>query len=167
MSTRSRVGIKNKDGIIRSVYVHFDGYVAGVGKTLYESYRNADKIEQLINLGDMSSIDSEIEKCDPYTKRGEDLNIAEDTVKSFDRNWACCGEEFVYLYTDGRWMVNSIYKEKWESLDSLMKDEEIGELKRRVQRLQEAIDELSGGDEAIKAMLTGKHGPLMPEDLRK
>lgn len=165
MSTRSRVGIKEKDGTIRSVYVHFDGYVAGVGKTLYESYRNADKIEQLINLGDMSSIDSEIEKCEPYTQRGEDLSIAKDTVESFDKNWASCGEEYVYLYTDGRWMTNSIYKEKWESLDSLMKDDEIGELKEQVQRLQKAIDELLGGDEATKAILTGEHGPLMPEDL--
>ena len=167
MSTRSRVGIKEKDGTVRSVYVHFDGYLAGVGKTLYESYRNADKIEQLINLGDMSSINSEVEKCEPYTQRGEDLNIATDTVKSFDRNWTCCGEEYVYLYTDGRWMTNSIYKEKWESLDSLMKDEEIRRLKSQVQRLQEAIDFLSDRDEATKAMLTSEHGPLMRGDLRK
>lgn len=165
MSTRSRVGIKEKDGTIRSVYIHFDGYVAGVGRELYESYQNVDKVEQLINLGDMSSIANEVEKCEPYTQRGEDLNIATDSVKSFNRNWANCGEEYVYLWTDGKWMTNSIYKEKWESLDSLMKDEEIGELKRRVQRLQKAIDFLSDGDEAAKAMLTGKHGPLMPEDL--
>lgn len=165
MSTRSRVGIKEKDGTVRSIYVHFDGYVAGVGKTLYESYRNADKIEQLINLGDMSSINSEVEKCEPYTQRGEDLNIATDTVESFKKNWASCGEEYVYLYTDGRWMTNSIYKEKWESLDSLMKDDEIGQLKKQVQRLQKALDYLSDGDETIKNVLISDDGPLMPEDL--
>lgn len=165
MSTRSRVGIKEKDGTVRSVYVHFDGYVAGVGKTLYESYRNADKIEQLINLGDMSSINSEVEKCEPYTQRGEDLNIATDTVESFKKNWTSCGEEYVYLYTDGRWMTNSVYKGKWESLDSLMKDDEISQLKKQVQRLQKALDYLSNGDETIKDVLISDDGPLMPEDL--
>ena len=165
MSTRSRVGIKEKDGTVRSIYVHFDGYIAGVGKTLYESYRNADKIEQLINLGDMSSINSEVEKCEPYNQRGEDLNIATDTVESFKKNWASCGEEYVYLYTDGRWMTNSIYKEKWESLDSLMKDDEICQLKKQVQRLQKALDYLSDGDETIKDVLISDDGPLMPEDL--
>lgn len=167
MSTRSRVGIKEKDGTIRSVYVHFDGYVAGVGEILYEPYQDADKIEQLINLGDMSSIDSEIEKCDPYTKRGEDLNIAEDTVESFNRNWTCCGEEYVYLYTDGRWMVNSVYKENWQPLDLLIKDDEIDHLKKQVQRLQIAVDYLLDGDETAKSILTSKHGPLYESDLPK
>ena len=167
MSTRSRVGIKEKDGTIRSVYIHHDGYVAYVGKILYESYRNPTKIEQLINLGDMSSINSEIETCRPYTQRGEDLNIAIDTVKSFDRNWASCGEEYVYLYTDGRWMTNSIYKEKWESLDSLIKDDEISQLKKQVQRLQKAIGYLLDGDETAKSILTSVHGLLYKSDLPK
>lgn len=167
MSTRSRVGIKEKDGTVRSVYVHFDGYVAGVGKTLYESYQDADKIEQLINLGDMSSINSEIEKCEPYTQRGEDLNIATDTLLSFKKYWASCGEEYVYLYTDGKWMTNSVYKDNWESLDLLVKNEEISQLKRQVQRLQKAVDYLLDGDETAKSILTSTHGLLYKSDLPK
>lgn len=167
MSTRSRVGIKEKDGTIRSVYIHHDGYVAYVGKILYESYQNADKIEQLINLGDMSSINSEVEKCEPYTKRGEDLNIATDSIASFYQDWASCGEEYVYLYTDGRWMVNSVYKENWQPLDLLIKDDEIDHLKKQVQRLQMAVDYLLDGDETAKSILTSKHGPLYASDLPK
>lgn len=164
MSTRSRVGIKEKDGTVRSVYIHWDGYVAGVGRALYEYYRNADKIEQLINLGDMSSIGREIKECEPYTQRGEDLNITTESLASFKKNWACCGEEYVYLYTDGRWMVNSIYEDEWKPLDSLI---EVSRLKSQVQRLQKAIDYLLDGNEAAKVALTGKHGPLLPEDLSK
>lgn len=167
MSTRSRVGIKEKDGTVRSVYVHFDGYLAGVGKKLYESYQNADKIEQLINLGDMSSIADEVEKCEPYTQRGEDLNIATDTIESFNKGWASCGEEYVYLYTDGKWMTNSVYKDKWESLDLLVKDEEISQLKSQVQRLQKALDYLLDGDETAKSILTSTHGLLYKSDLPK
>lgn len=167
MSTRSRVGIKEKDGTVRSVYVHWDGYVAGVGKTLYESYQNVDKIEQLINLGDMSSLASEVEKCEPYTQRGEDLNITTESLASFKKNWASCDEEYVYLYTDGRWMTNSVYKDNWESLDSLMKDAEISQLKKQVQRLQKAIDYLLDGDETAKSILTSVHGLLYKSDLPK
>lgn len=167
MSTRSRVGIKEKDGTVRSVYIHWDGYVAGVGRALYEYYRNADKIEQLINLGDMSSIGREIKECEPYTQRGEDLNIATDTVESFKKNWASCGEEYVYLYTNGRWMTNSVYKDNWESLDLLIKNDEIDRLKKQVQRLQKAIDYLLDGDETAKSILTSVHGLLYKSDLPK
>lgn len=167
MSTRSRVGIKEKDGTVRSVYVHFDGYVAGVGKILYESYQDVDKIEQLINLGDMSSINSEVEKCEPYTQRGKDLKIATDTLLSFKRYWASCWEEYVYLYTDGRWMVNSVYKDEWQPLDSLMKDDGISRLKKQVQRLQKALDYLLDGDETAKSILTSTHGLLYKSDLPK
>ena len=37
MSTRSRVGIKNEDGTITSVYVHHDGYPSGVGDVLFKN----------------------------------------------------------------------------------------------------------------------------------
>jgi hypothetical protein len=33
-ATRSTVAIEDKNGKVRGTYVHFDGYVDGVGKTL-------------------------------------------------------------------------------------------------------------------------------------
>lgn len=55
MATRSSVSAITKDGI-KSIYVHWDGYIEGVGKTLYHHYTNQKKIEELINIGDMSSL---------------------------------------------------------------------------------------------------------------
>lgn len=60
MSTRSRIGVLNEDGTIRSIYVHWDGYPSNNGKILAEHYRDIRKIQKLIELGDISILGPEI-----------------------------------------------------------------------------------------------------------
>lgn len=60
MGTRSRIGIENEDGTITSIYCHWDGYVFNNGAMLYHYYDNVDKINQLMELGDLSSLGPEI-----------------------------------------------------------------------------------------------------------
>lgn len=50
MSTRSTIGIK-ENGIIRSIYCHWDGYPENNGKILYEHYNSKEKVEELLRLG--------------------------------------------------------------------------------------------------------------------
>ena len=57
MGTSSRIGII-KNGKIRSIYVHFDGYVLGVGKFLVENLETEEKIEEFISHGDRSSVET-------------------------------------------------------------------------------------------------------------
>jgi hypothetical protein len=38
MSTRSRIAIENHHGTVTSIYCHFDGYLEGVGKKLFNHY---------------------------------------------------------------------------------------------------------------------------------
>lgn len=45
MSTRSAIIRKTEDGSYEGIYCHFDGYLAGVGKTLQEHY-----LQAVINL---------------------------------------------------------------------------------------------------------------------
>lgn len=66
MSTRSLVGIQNKDGSVNYVYVHSDGYLSGVGKTLLENYSDRKKVRRLINLGDLSSLGEVIGRKHPF-----------------------------------------------------------------------------------------------------
>lgn len=56
MSTRSRIGIATGNGGVRSIYCHHDGYPKGVGACLNEHYRDPEKIERLLALGDISSL---------------------------------------------------------------------------------------------------------------
>lgn len=54
MGTRSNIAIQEKDGSIRAIYCHFDGYLAHNGKMLFEYYSTASKIRKLIDLGSIS-----------------------------------------------------------------------------------------------------------------
>lgn len=66
MSTRSLVGIQNKDGSVNYVYIHSDGYLTGVGKTLFEKYSDRKKVRRLVNLGDLSSLGERIGYKHPF-----------------------------------------------------------------------------------------------------
>jgi hypothetical protein len=60
-STRSFVGIEDNSGKIKYIYVHYDGYLKGLGKTLLDHYADEKKIKKMISLGDASSIGKELE----------------------------------------------------------------------------------------------------------
>lgn len=54
MGTRSNIAIQEKDGSIRAIYCHWDGYLAHNGKMLFEYYSSAAKLRKLIDLGSIS-----------------------------------------------------------------------------------------------------------------
>ena len=61
MGTRSMIAIQNpysKD--IRAVYCHWDGYLEHNGAILQKHYSNSPKVNNLIALGDLSSLRPEI-----------------------------------------------------------------------------------------------------------
>jgi len=55
MSTRSRIGIINGSQV-KSIYCHFDGGLAHNGCLLFLYYNSVEKIDELINLGNLSTI---------------------------------------------------------------------------------------------------------------
>ncbi len=60
MSTRSRIGIENADGTVSSIYCHSNGYPSGVGKVLSSYYTDREKVQALIELGDLSILDERL-----------------------------------------------------------------------------------------------------------
>ena len=56
MGTRSKIGILRRDGSVDHIYCHWDGYPEYNGSYLYDHYSNINKLNQLIKLGDMSSL---------------------------------------------------------------------------------------------------------------
>jgi len=59
MGTRSSIAIKHGERI-KAIYCHWDGYLEGVGATLSEHYSSSPKVNNLIALGDVSSLGEEI-----------------------------------------------------------------------------------------------------------
>jgi len=132
MSTRCRIGIKNSDGTIESIYCHHDGYVSYVGSILVNHYKTEDKIRKLLDLGDMSSLGTEPmdnpdgwdfnkrqigdnTMCTTYRRRGEDApsktsKDEEEYLKLTDDCWG----EYCYLFDNGTWIFSSYGKSKFK-----------------------------------------------------
>ena len=66
MATRSNIGIL-EDGKVKAIYVHYDGYPSGVGKTLLENYTDKTKIKDLIDLGGVSFLQPNITKPEGHS----------------------------------------------------------------------------------------------------
>lgn len=108
MSTRSYIFVE-KNCKLRGIYCHRDGYPDGVGDTLREFYNTQEAAESLIELGDISSLDADLDKTVAYHRDlGAELRIHEfDNLKTFESlikdSWAA----YYYLFFRGEWYVCS------------------------------------------------------------
>ncbi|MDD5515682.1 MAG: hypothetical protein PHX71_10125 [Synergistales bacterium] len=69
MSTRSRIGIKNDDGTITSIYCHSDGYLGGVGAILADYYPEEEDVRALLAVGDLSELGVVVGDQIPFDQR--------------------------------------------------------------------------------------------------
>lgn len=60
MATRSTIALEYADGTVEQVYCHWDGYLDNNGRILLEHWSDPSKLQQLIDLGDLSSLSKEI-----------------------------------------------------------------------------------------------------------
>lgn len=105
MATRSTIALEYADGTVGQIYCHWDGYLEHNGKILLEQYKDPFKVRDMLDCGDMSSLDSDVSGCAFYADRGEDC------PQRMFRNFAeykreAAREEFNYiLRRDSRWYV--------------------------------------------------------------
>jgi hypothetical protein len=134
MGTRSRIGVMHGD-VLKSVYCHWDGYLEHNGQILQEHY-DSTKANNLVALGDLSSLGAHIGEQHPFSPYGsEEDRAAYDAAKeagwctfyardrgetgtgwkvahTFDEFYdQCenCGAEYYYIMKDGVWYVGDTY----------------------------------------------------------
>lgn len=140
MATRSTISIHQKDGVINTVYCHYDGYYEYNGVILYNFYNTPEKVKELISHGSISSLGTVIgEKhtfgnsyygCTFYHRdRGEEKEIMESKVsdgvnpyENLDKN----KEDFNYIFVEetGEWIVSE-WDEKYEKLEDAFEKADI------------------------------------------
>jgi hypothetical protein len=79
MSTHSTIAMLYKDGTVKSIYCHFDGYLSGVGKCLLDNYsgiENVDKVKQMMELGDMSVLDTEVNPTGEHSYENPEAGVS-------------------------------------------------------------------------------------------
>jgi hypothetical protein len=128
MATRSRIAIENQDGSVTSIYCHWDGYPSGVGKTLEKWYTTQAKVEALIELGDISSLDMTPTSTVAYHRdQGEDLVQSKyNRVEAlFDMGFNS-GAEYIYCFTkDGIWSVCEYSSNPPQVLSEVLEEESL------------------------------------------
>ena len=106
MSTRSAIGYMRNDGTVRAVYVHWDGYLSGVGKTLIENY-DLLGVDDLLDLGNISSLAETIKDTKFLGRDGGNDNV---DAHEFDSEHEMVDwyddSEFFYLIKDDKWYVS-------------------------------------------------------------
>lgn len=110
MATRSKIAIEKQDGTVESIYCHFDGYLSHNGETLQKHYSTKEKMEKLIELGNISSLGNTPEATEAYHRdRGEDLNLTSyPNVATLFEDGFNSGAEYVYCLTkENRLLVSS------------------------------------------------------------
>ena len=133
MGTRSRIGVMHGNKV-KSIYCHWDGYLGYNGQILQEHYDSA-KANNLIALGDMSSLQANIGEKHAFSKHDPVTNIEhrehneewctfygrdrgeKDTefkvAQTFDEFLEQCdlsGAEYYYIMRDGVWYCGDMYE---------------------------------------------------------
>ena len=138
MATRSAIAKLGKDGIIKSVYCHSEGYLEHVGKVLDEHYKDESKVDELLAHGDISFLDENIgvkidfmdyktryanKQCRFYHRdRGEDLmfNEFESDIEYIEWAKDSCNAEYIYMFAFGAWYVYDDYVGKFIELEEAL-----------------------------------------------
>ena len=134
MGTRSRIGVMHGDKC-KSIYCHWDGYLSHNGAILQDHYDSA-KANNLVAMGDMSSLGRVIGEAHPFSPHGspEDSALYEHakdqgyctfygrdrgetgtefrvahTFAEFLEQADGCGAEYYYIMKDGVWYVGDTY----------------------------------------------------------
>ena len=112
MATRSRIAIENQDGSVTSIYCHWDGQIYSNGKILNENYTTKDKVEELIALGNLSSLNETIERTVAYYRDNGEYHLIQISfinVEELFEDGFSMGVEYIYCFTkDGIWLVNAL-----------------------------------------------------------
>ena len=111
MATRSMLVFADvQNGEILNTYCHFDGYPGHMMKVL-PSYDTEEKVRELLNMGDASSIVDTLEASIFYSRdRGEDLQMNRfKIVDKYDlanvkHLLARASVEYLYFYLNGTWI---------------------------------------------------------------
>jgi hypothetical protein len=136
MGTRSAIGVMHGDKA-KVVYCHSDGYIDHNGRILQEHYNSA-KANHLVALGDLSSLDSEVEIPEGTTHSFDDPQKGITIFYGRDRGESGCEFkvihsdkelfetydwcEYFYLMRNGVWLVSRGSTGGWKLLSDAIRE---------------------------------------------
>lgn len=116
MATSSMIAFDNTDAVY-SIICHLDGYPSYSGKILVEHYTDIEKVEELMDLGNLSVLGPEIgqkQDFDNYTSEsdwclayGRDRGEEGQEAKTYSSVKEMCEDamEYVYVFDGLKWSM--------------------------------------------------------------
>ena len=137
MATRSIIAMKINEKESMAIYCHYDGYLEHNGMLLELFYNAPEKVEKLINMGDLYCLEQELEPdpTKPHTRLhpqknvsifyGRDtqsadsdaVTVATDQLGNLS-NWI----EHIYWFDGKEWKHSNVYDTKKLRFKSLKKE---------------------------------------------
>jgi hypothetical protein len=102
MGTRSSIAVKHGTRI-KAVYCHWDGYLEHNGRVLLENYTST-KANNLVALGDISSLREQIGEKHPFDTRYEEGTEEATWTTFYGRDRSEEGTEFRSFATEDEWV---------------------------------------------------------------
>ena len=113
MATRSYIGTRNMNGSVDYIYCHFDGYPEHNGQILTEHYSSPNKVNKLMELGDLSVLGEMIGEKQDFNNRapgyclayGRDRGEENVSVKNGDFSELIKDQnvDYVYVFDGDYW----------------------------------------------------------------
>lgn len=151
MGTRSNIFIENLDSTFTGIYCQFDGYLDYNGVVLYQAYQTAEKLQKLIDLGDISSLGAEtipsplVEKFGfDYQSNPEYQALSKEEQERLQQEARKDNEQDLPIYT------TAYHRDRGE--------EELNQM--HVQSFQDVIDQQGGMIEYVYVATRKKDGSL-------
>jgi len=107
MATRSYIGIKNLDETVNFIYCHWDGYPNYNGVILKEHYQTIEQTNELLDLGDLSVLAENTDKCVAYGRDKGETDVAKQVaipLNDIITDWTV---DYVYVFDNNKWTCYS------------------------------------------------------------
>jgi hypothetical protein len=118
--TRSYIGVESADGI-RGICCYWDGYISHNGRILKENYNDYMKVCELVNLGDMSSLNTKINPSGQHSFKNPESGVCvfygrdrgatgceyelHESVSEFAKRGILRDAEYMYLFSNNEWKL--------------------------------------------------------------
>ena len=132
MATRGNIGIINEDGSVTGIYVHWDSYPENVGKLLLKYYNTTGIVYELMDLGDLSSLNKNLYcednnhsfenpapgVCVAYGRDRGETGVESrvfNNISKFEKFADRTGADYQYLFNNGKWQYRN-HNGTWNEL---------------------------------------------------
>ena len=108
MGTQAMIGIYNKsDGSVTASYCHYDGYVDGVGRTLFDHYNTMYDVEIVAKGGYISSLENDYLVSRKSAAHHDEATLFSSVEEYLVKGENYAGADYLYLFDGNAWFFTS------------------------------------------------------------